>query len=84
MQIINGGWHFSFLQSPEDIVKKIKSYSHGEFNTLNNTNERSIQNKILEGRDIFDRGFKLKKINIDSSFPNYIVKNQETLKMWII
>ena len=84
LQIINGGWHFSFLQSPEDIVKKIKSYSHGEFNTLNNTNERFIQNKILEGKDIFDRGFKLKKINIDSSFPNYIVKNQETLKKWII
>ena len=72
------------MQSPEDIVKKIKSYSHGEFNNLNNTNERFIQNKILEGKDIFDRGFKLKKINIDSSFPNYIVKNQEMLKKWII
>ena len=84
LQIINGGWHFSFLQSPEDIIKKIKSYSHGEFNTLNNTNERSIQNKILEGRDIFDRGFKLKKINIDSSFPSYIVNNQKILKKWII
>ena len=31
-QIINGGWHFSFLQSPDQILEKIKSYSHGEFN----------------------------------------------------
>ena len=22
LQIISGGWHFSFLQSPEDIAKK--------------------------------------------------------------
>jgi beta-1,4-mannosyl-glycoprotein beta-1,4-N-acetylglucosaminyltransferase len=33
LQIINGGWHFSFLQTPQDIIKKIQSYSHGEFNT---------------------------------------------------
>ena len=31
-QIIQGGWHFSFLQTPTDIIKKIKSFSHGEFN----------------------------------------------------
>ena len=23
LQIINGGWHFSFLQTPENIAKKI-------------------------------------------------------------
>ena len=31
-EIINGGWHFSFLQNVDDINNKIKSYSHGEFN----------------------------------------------------
>ena len=82
--VSDGGWHFSFLQSPEDIAKKIKSYSHGEFNTEHNTNEEMINKKIKENIDIFDRGFKLSKINIDSSFPSYIVNNQKLLKDWII
>ena len=32
LQIIEGGWHFSFLQTPDQILEKIKSFSHGEFN----------------------------------------------------
>ena len=84
MQIVNGGWHFSFLQSPQDIIKKIQSFSHGEFNTAEITNERSIKKKILTGSDIFNRGFKLKKIDIDNNYPNYIRKNKILLKNWII
>ena len=83
MQIIKGGWHFSFLQTPEDIAKKIKSYSHGEFNTEDNTNEQNINQKIKDNKDIFGRGFKLKKISIDTSFPDYIVNNKKYLKNWI-
>ena len=70
LQIIKGGWHFSFLQTPEDIIKKIKSYSHGEFNTEENTNEEKIKKKIVNYKDIYNRGFELKKIDIDSSFQN--------------
>lgn len=84
LQIIDGGWHFSFLQSPEDIAKKIKSYSHGEFNTKENINIEKINQKINNNSDVFNRGFKLKKINIDGTFPEYIIKNKELLKDWII
>ena len=84
LQIINGGWHFSFLQTPKDIIKKIQSYSHGEFNTTEITNEKKIQEKILKGIDIFNRGFKLKKIDIDETYPKYIRDNKLLLKDWII
>ena len=84
LQIIYGGWHFSFLQTPKDIVKKIKSYSHGEFNTEENTNENNIEKKIRNNQDIFGRGFSLKKIVIDESFPDYILRNTEKFKDWII
>ena len=84
LQIIKGGWHFSFLQTPKDIIKKIKSYSHGEFNTNENTDEDKIKEKIKGNQDIFGRGYKLKEISIDKSFPDYIVKNQNLLKDWII
>ena len=33
LQIIdNGGWHFSFLQTPGQILNKVQSFSHGEYN----------------------------------------------------
>ena len=84
LQIIKGGWHFSFLQNPQDIALKIRSYSHGEFNTNQITNEENIKQKIKDNKDIFDRGFKLKQIKIDDSFPDYINENQNLLKDWIV
>ena len=41
---------------------------------IKNLNEKKILEKILKNEDIFDRGFKLKKINIDESYPEYISK----------
>ena len=84
IQIIDGGWHFSFLQTPSDISKKIKAYSHGEFNTTENTDEKNIEERIKNNKDIFGRNFELKRIDIDNSFPDYIVKNQKNLENWII
>jgi len=85
LQIIeNGGWHFAYLQTPENISKKIKSFAHGEFNKADFTNQNKIQEKINMGKDIFDRGISYKKVEIDNSFPRYIVDNKEKLKDWII
>ena len=36
------------------------------------------------GKDIFDRGISYKKVQIDNSFPKYIVDNKEKFKEWII
>jgi len=72
------------LQSPENISKKIKSFAHGEFNKKNFVNLKNIKEKINMGKDIFDRGISYKKVPIDSSFPQYIVKNKERFKEWII
>ena len=85
LQIIkNGGWHFAYLQSPENISKKIKSFAHGEFNKVNFVNQENIKEKIIMGKDIFDRGIIYKKVQIDSSFPKYIVDNKEKFQEWII
>ena len=85
LQIINnGGWHFAYLQTVENISNKIKSFAHGEFNTKGITNIENIETKIKKGQDIFERGHVLKKVDLDFSFPEYIVKNKEKLKKWII
>ena len=83
LQIIKGGWHFSFLQTPEQILAKIKSFSHGEFDTKN-IDVKKIENKILDNEDIFNRGNVLKKINLNETFPNFILDNKDKFSKWII
>tara|TARA_B100000575_G_C23077728_1_gene620831 strand:- start:51 stop:842 length:792 start_codon:yes stop_codon:yes gene_type:complete len=85
IQIIeNGGWHFSFLKDPASIKKKIKSYSHQEYNTEEFTNTDLIKEKISTGQDLFKRKINYEKINIDDSFPEYIIKNKKMFKNWIL
>ena len=84
LQIINGGWHFSFLHNPSDIAKKVKAYSHGEFNKEEFIDENKIAEKISKNVDIFDRKFNLKKINIDESYPKFIRENVKYLDKWIL
>ena len=82
-QIINGGWHFSFLQTPQQILTKVKSFSHGEFNS-ENISEKTIEEKIIQNKDIFGRKTELKKISINNDYPDYIIQNKDKLSNWII
>ena len=85
IQIIkDGGWHFAYLHTAENISRKIKSFAHGEFNKKNLTDEKEIQKRIENKEDVFNRGYDLKKIDIDESYPDYIRQNLELLKNWII
>jgi len=84
LAILQGGWHFSYLGGAEAVVKKIKAFAHQEFNNENYTDVKEIERKILEGEDIFGRGYKYEAVPIDETFPDYIVKNQEKYKHLIL
>ena len=84
IQIIeNGGWHFAYLLDAEGISKKIKSFAHGEDNKRDNTDVDKIEKKMEEFRHP-TKGFDLERITIDNSYPEYILKNKEKLKKWIL
>ena len=51
---------------------------------LINLNTKIIEKKILENEDIFGRGNKFEKVDIDNSYPTYIAKNKDKLSDWII
>ena len=55
---------------------------------INDTNwtidTEEIEKKINKSEDLFDRGFKLKKVEIDNSYPNFIINNKEKFSKWII
>jgi len=84
-QIIKeGGWHFSYLQNPENLLKKIKSSSHGEFNLPEFSSIKKIIERIEMKKNIFNLPYTYKKLELDNKFPKYIVDNKEKLKEWII
>jgi beta-1,4-mannosyl-glycoprotein beta-1,4-N-acetylglucosaminyltransferase len=84
-QIIdNGGWHFSFIKNPKQIIKKIESFAHTEFNRPEFKNKKEILNKIRDRKDLFNRNISYKKINLDNSFPDYLLHNKDLYKKWII
>ena len=62
-----GGIFFS-AETPENISKKIKSFAHGEYNKIQIINEDNIKLKIQQGKDIFDRGYILKKLKLTQLF----------------
>ena len=81
--IKNGGWHFSFLKSPESIKRKINSFAHQEFNIPKFNNIQEIEKKIARGEDLFERNINYKIIDLDDSFPNYILDNRNKFRNWI-
>ena len=82
--IKNGGWHFSFLMSPDQIRLKLNSYAHAEYNNSNYNSLEKINNAINSKVDLFNRDIIFEKIPFDESFPNYIGLNKEKFKDWII
>ena len=82
--INDGGWHFSYLMSPEKIKLKLESFAHGEFNRQDITDIDLIKNKVNKNKDIFNRNIFFQKVQIDDSFPEYIVQNKQKFSEFII
>lgn len=63
----DGGWHFSYIGGIEKILTKIDSIVEGRSATLKD--KASINNCILSGNDIYDRGEWFFAEKPDSTFP---------------
>ena len=79
--LANGGWHWSFLGDEEFLKAKIESYAHQEYN--NRFTLDSIVYRKDDNKDIFDRGFILKTVELDEQYPKYVRENQELLAPYI-
>jgi len=82
--IDDGGWHFNNLFNAKEISIKLKTFAHEEFNKEKFTDEKIIQEKIDKQIDLFGRGNQYKKVDLDKSFPDYIVNNKEIFKDFIL
>jgi beta-1,4-mannosyl-glycoprotein beta-1,4-N-acetylglucosaminyltransferase len=74
IKILNGGWHFSFLGGKEKIIEKLNAYAHQEYNT--DKVRSNIENNMeCLDQDLFFRKMKAKTVNIDDSYPDYLLQN---------
>jgi len=63
--ILQAGWHCSYFMTPEEIMKKIESFAHTEYNSDEYKNKEWIYNCIQTGEDVFNRGSNEKLIIYD-------------------
>ena len=91
--INDGGWHFSYLKSAEDIEKKLKSYLHHREYDIEPIGVQKIKKMINEKRAVynlkadmrsskFSAGQSLAKIALHH-LPNYIQNNINKYKEWL-
>lgn len=78
-----GGWHFSYLGTPEFISDKLQNFTHSEYNKPEFTNPEKIRQLVGEGRDILGRGYTFEKIPFDVSFPHLVREQPEKYKEYM-
>ena len=85
IEIFNdAGWHFNNILSAKEISVKLKTFAHSEFADEKFSSIVSIEDNISKKTDLFGRGHKYKKVEIDNTFPEYLIKNYENFKKFII
>ena len=80
----NAGWHFNNILNPEEISLKLKTFAHIKFADEKFSSIQLIENNIKNRIDLFGRGHKYKKIEIDNNFPSYLINNIHKFKKFII
>ena len=82
--IEDGGWHFNNLYPIETISKKLKVFPHQEFSGSKFSSINIIKKKILNLEDLFERGHKYTRVEIDENYPEFIINNLNDLKDYIL
>ena len=88
----DGGWHFAYLMNNEDISNKLNRFDHEishllrnqNYNKMNLMDKKEINLRIKNLRDPYNRkDVKLKKVNIDKTYPKFIYENIDKLSEFI-
>lgn len=83
--IDNGGWHFSWVMTPERISEKMSSISHTEYDLPEFNNQEHIMKVIANAEDIWGRDRTLAKQEMTKQkFPAYLVENIDKFKRFIV
>jgi beta-1,4-mannosyl-glycoprotein beta-1,4-N-acetylglucosaminyltransferase len=91
--INDGGWHFSYLNAPEEIENKLKNYAHYREFELNLLNLEKIKQRILNKTSIYNLAIDMKKSKFTSGqkletvsieiLPKYLMNNKHKYSDWL-
>ena len=65
---------------PEMISKKLKTFAHNEYSSEEFSSVEIIKNKIEKKIDLFNRNEKYEVVELDDSFPEYLLNNLQKFK----
>jgi len=87
----DGGWHFCNLKTPEALLYKYKNLceTNDQFHFHEKIEEKylnidEIKKRMVLGLDIIGREDKFQKIDLDNSYPKYLLENKSKYKDWIV
>ena len=89
----NGGWHFSYLNTPDLIEQKLKSYTHHREYDLNPLGIENIADRIKNRISVYNlssdkrenqfaEGVKLDIMN-NKDLPSFIYQNLDKYEKWL-
>ena len=88
--IENGGWHFCNLKKPESLLYKYENLCETddpvhfkEKIDKKYLNLEEIKKRIVSGEDIIGRKDNFIKINLDNSFPKFLIDNKLVYEDWL-
>jgi len=83
-KIKDGGWHFTWMFKIENIIKKIESMAHQEYNKPEYKNPEYILEMIHSGRDFHKPKSRFQAQKIDERFPRFLIENQSRYQDWLL
>lgn len=82
--IRNAGWHFGYLGSEQDILYKLHTFAHDEYDTPEFASLENIKRAITERTDLFGRqGIDFQVQEIDETWPRYLCENKGLYERFI-
>ncbi len=89
--IEEGGWHFCNLKKPEELLYKYKNLceTNDPYHFKEKIDDKylkleEIEKRVNGNQDIIGRDDAFQKISLDDTFPDYIIKQKDKLKEWIV
>lgn len=88
VRVENGGWHFGYMGSrgERDVAKrigtKVVAAAHQEYN--DDVLLAEAADRLLLGQDMFGREAAFKRVDIDESYPEYLLAHREEYEYLIM
>lgn len=88
VRVAEGGWHFGYMGSRQEtdvsrrIGTKVVAAAHQEYNNADTLAE--AMDKLILGQDIFGRDARFKRVEVDDSYPEYLLKHIEEYRYLIM